>query len=195
MTQDFARFAGWAALASGAAAIVAFAAIAIFFAGVKPFGPVNDIALVVTALTMAPLALAFHQLGQDRGPALSLAALILGLAGMLVFAGNNTLMILGVTRITSYDKVADPVLAINLAGFAGIGLWMIAAGLIANPVGILPAGLTWLGLASGAGFAVMALAFWRLGGFHPVTMAAGLIWQIGYPIWAIWLGRVLLSGR
>lgn len=195
MTTEFTRYASWAAYASGAAAIIALVSIATFFAGVKPFGPVNDIVLVATALTMAPLALAFYQLEKGSLATFSLITLIVGLAGMLAFAVNNTLMVFGVVQITSYEKVADATLALNLICFAAMGLWLMAADYFARLGGILPAGLIWLGLVSGLGFAMMALAYWRLGGYHPVTMVAGLIWQIGYPIWAIWLGRVLVSGK
>lgn len=186
MTTEFTRYAGWAAYTSGAAAIIAFVAIALFFAGVKPFGPVNDVALVITALTMTPMALAFYWFEQGQGLALSLATLILGLAGMLIFAGNNTLMILGLVKITSYEKVADPTLAINLMGFAAIGLWMMAADYLARPIGVLPAGLIWLGLASGAGFALMALAYWRLGGYHPMTIVAGLFAAVAIGLYLRW---------
>ena len=196
MPMELTRIGGWSALASGAAAILALIAIALFFAGVPSLGPANDLLLALMALSMAPIAVALFRLAQQRfGPVAVAVLLIGGLAAMLVFAINKVLMVLGVVRVTTYTRIGDRTLATAMLGFAGVGLWLLAANLLGRWHGWLPAGLTWLGVAVGLGFILMAATYWRWGGSHPLMYVSGLAWQLGYSIWAIWLGRMLLAGQ
>jgi hypothetical protein len=59
----------------------------------------------------------------------------------------------------------------------------------------LPAGLTWLMVVFGLGYLLSALGIWLGGQQHPLAAGGYLLSVLTGPVWAIWLGRLLLNGR
>ena len=49
-------------------------------------------------------------------------------------------------------------------------------------------------IAAGAGYLLTALGFHRGGQQHPLFYAGSLLMVVGYSVWAIWLGLLLLTG-
>jgi hypothetical protein len=187
--MNWTQLASPAAYLSGIVAILALIAIGIFFAGVKPFGPINDLLLGTMGLLMIPIAIGLNQI--EPPGTLRTLAMIVGIVAMLGLAAHQILLVTGKVKINNYDRITEPTLAFMQIAFGVIGLWLIAVNFFARNLTLLPSGLMIVGYLAGAGFVLMPVAYWRVGMQHPLTYMTGILWQIGFPIWAIWLGNVL----
>jgi hypothetical protein len=94
-------------------------------------------------------------------------------------------------------------------GLGLIGLWMILVNILGRTTN-LPRGSAWLGILAGVSIIQLPLAVIAIGGpafldepsialnnpFFMFAFAAGVLGiSIGYAIWAIWLGRLFLTGK
>ena len=71
-------------------------------------------------------------------------------------------------------------------------MWALLNGCLARSGGTLPGGMTWLLLIFGLSFMITAVGWYQSGPENPLVMIGFLIGAIAGPIWAIWLGRMLL---
>jgi hypothetical protein len=183
--------AGWAAYLSAAASIVTFVTGILFFSAGQPWGTINDAASVFQVLFMLPIVLALHHLFLlgPSAPALSLLAAVIGTIGMLVTAVLQTLLVFGKVKFEQTIRTT-----LTAGGGIGIGIWLVLIGCLALASGVLPGGLAWLGLVAGGGYILVVVGFWLGGQRNPLFMVGSLVAVIGYSMWAIWLGRVFLSG-
>jgi hypothetical protein len=180
-------FVGWSAYVSAAANILGFVTLIAFFAVGEPFGVINDLTTIILALSMVLLAFVLHELHQRTAPRLSFGAFVIGVLAMLSAAVLQTLFVLGSINF-GLTAVAVPV-AVGV-----IGVWLEINSYIGPSSGTLPRGLIWVGIVAGGGY-VLAIVGFLLGGQHPLAAVGGLTAVICYPIWAVWFGRLLLSGR
>jgi hypothetical protein len=177
---------GWAAYLSAAATALTFATGILFFTVGGPFGKINDIFSVLQVLFMVPLAILFVQVLAPDKPVLAIMAAAVGIVGMLAVAYGQSLLVLG--RIDFEGS-----LRYFPAGGA-IGLWLAAVSLMAAQAGEMPELLVWLGVLAGAGYLATVIGFLMGGQEHPVFYIGGVVLGVGYPIWAIWLGRLIFAG-
>jgi hypothetical protein len=186
MTDTFMRFAGWTAYANAGLTIANIVTIMIFFSAGGFWGRLNDGVSVLWALSFIPLAIVLYRVNTPvNGPA-SLLAAVIGIAAMLVFA---VLQILLVMKQVTFEQTVATVL--TTTGI--IGLSLVLNGLLARAGETLPAGLVWLTLAFGLGFVLGGIGFWIGGPQHPLAMVGFLVTALIGPVWAIWLGRLLLN--
>jgi hypothetical protein len=178
-----AAFYSWCAYLSAAATLLTFITGVLFFTVGEPFGVMNDISSVFQVLLMVPLTVAVVQLSPVGYRAPAIAAAVVGIGGMLVTAVGQTLLVL--RRIDFQTSLRFT------PGGAAIGMWLIAVSLLALAGGYLPQGLVWIGIAAGVGYVATVVGFLMGGQKHPLFYAGGVVMAIGYPIWAIWLGRFL----
>jgi hypothetical protein len=178
MTYD-PRMVATFSFVSGIAAILALVFIAIFFAGVPIFGPLNDIALLVMALAAFPVV---HWLGGGR-PVTWVAH-----AGLATWSVLHALMIV---RLVDYDSQTGRswALVVSSLGLAVFGGALVAILLTGAPVSGI---LRWIGIVAGAGFVVMGVGIPAFGTFSPLTYVGGLAWQLGWPVFVVWLARNLV---
>jgi hypothetical protein len=188
MTPQFSRFAGWSAYLSVAATLIGFFFLIFFFTIGQPFGTLNDAASVLQVLFMIPVAIAFHRLLRAKASKASLAAATIGIGAMLVIA---VLQALVVVNAALYPQIGNTVLT---AG-GGLGVWLLLANTLSRQQSIFPGRLTGLGLIAGAGYVVLVIGFWVGGQENILFIVGSLAVVIVYPIWAIWLGRILLSNQ
>ena len=165
-TADLDRLAslsGWVAMV---ALILSGIALALFFGGAGEFwGPVNDALIVVTAVALIPVVLAVGQAAGDRGqpwvPIVSLASL----AGLVLMAVGQTLLIVG--RLSLDGSYVT----------GGIGVipfiaWIVLVAVLALGLGVLPGRTGWLAVATLVTIvALSVLAAITLG---PPTWIAGI---------------------
>lgn len=177
------RFAGWSAYVSAGATIFGFITLITFFMAGEPFGTMNDVSSVFISLSALPVLLALHQLHRSAAPTGSFIALIIGVLGALSAAVFQIIFI--VTRKTYGDSVT------LFYGVFGLSLAMYSYLALTDKV--LPRGLAWFGIVAGIGYILVNTGFILGGENHPLTYIGGLASIIGYPTWAIWLGRQLLS--
>ena len=181
-------FVGWSAYTSAAANIIGFVTLIAFFSVGEPFGVINDLTTVILALSMVPLALMLHKLTQRTHPRLSFGVVAIGVLAMVTAAVLSALLVLGLVAI-ELTLVASPVT------FGVIGVWLVLNSYFGRSSGTLPSGLIWVGIVAGAGYVLVIVGFLLGGQQHPLAAVGGLTAVICYPIWAVWFGRLLLSGR
>ena len=155
------RVAGWAALASSVVAAIGVVFILLLYAGMLtgatallPFGPANDVCVIVQYLLALPVALALDRILRRHAPTasrLATCAAIVGIVGVTVF---QSLLLAGAL---SFERQILPAsLSVLL-----MGLWIVVAGGVGQRSGELP--------ASRASIVAAALYFgypvwaWRVG--------------------------------
>jgi hypothetical protein len=208
-----ARYGASSALASGILAVVSAVFLILFYAleapgllesgnteAFAPFGRTNDALIGLMALVAIPAALRLHQSWRTRtaGPGLANSAgLAIGLVSMIGLGIFQLLFAAGL--------IGAKAAGFSTLGFGGLGLWvlLVSAGRADEA---LRGGLRWIGIATGIGNMLLPVAFVGAGGTQAIddpeavlrmplvliSFIAGVIAsEIGYPIWAIWLGRRL----
>jgi hypothetical protein len=221
------RYAGWSAYLSAVLGILSTVFLFVFYgvevpqvvaaggAGTQVFGTLNDITGLFQLFFMLPLTVALYRLSSARRPGLSVAALLLGLAGLLLAVVAQALL---VAQVISF--VVN--LPIVLAALLLIGVWLILTNHLGRSAGALSARLAWVGEATGVAFFLagcfaplvvlagpngpLAAAAASVGIYatqHPVIIVGGivvaapifLLWSFGTLIWCVWLGRRLLAAH
>jgi len=187
------RRVAWAAAAAGIAGVIGVAKLA--FLGLtawigQPFGMLNDLALALLVLAIAPVMLGCYELGgvTPLWPArLSLAS---GVSAAVVYAA---LQLAFVARLVTFDYThpATGPLLVQCVALVVVGLWLTGAPPLAGPW--LPGPLRWLGAAGGLGAVLIGVGLIAAGLGHPVTQVGGLAFDLLFPVWALLLARVLSS--
>ena len=114
------RVAGWCAYLSGIVAIFGIVFLVAFFTVGGGFGKLNDIAAIVQLALMLPIAVTLQQLLRPHGPALSMVAMLLGIAGMLAVIALQILLVVGV--LTFKQQI----------GMVGVGYLLILGWFVIN---------------------------------------------------------------
>lgn len=179
---------GWIAYLSAAATLLTLITGILFFTVGKrfgePAGKINDVASVFQVLLMIPLAILFVQ-GLPSA-ILGWLAAVVGILGMLISAFGQSLLIFGRIDFEGSTRFFP-------AGGA-IGVWLMAICALAMSTGQLPPLMTWIGILAGAGYIATVIGFLWGGQGNALFYIGGFVLGIAYPAWAIWLGRLLLSG-
>ncbi len=182
------HYVGWSAYVNVAANIIGFVSLFAFFAVGGPAGIINDISSIFFSLSLIPLALTWHYLHRSLFPSLSLVVAIIGILAIITAAILQALLVFGVVEL---EQTLRSVLVAN----AVIGVWLILNGFLARISSTLPRGLAWWSIIAGIGLVLIIVGFWIGGQEHPLTIIGGLVAFVGILIWAIWLGRLLLTGK
>lgn len=181
----FTQLVGWSAVFNGVTSIASTLTLILMFTVTAFFGPLNDAISVIWVLSFIPLAIFFYQLHQPFNAPLSLIAAVAGIGAMLVFAVAQMLLVL---RVVRFEQSIGLVLLMG----AIIGLWAMLNGFLARSGQTLPSAMAWLLIIFGASYILTAIGWNAAGQQHPLVMIGFLIGAIAGPIWAIWLGRLLL---
>ena len=182
---QFLQLSGWSAVINGIASIGSTMTLMLMFAVAVFFGPVNDAISVIWGLTFIPMAFFFYRLNQPVNVPLSLITSVTGVAAMMIFSVAQALLVIGVV---SFEQSQGLVLSMG----AVIGLWALLNGFMARSGSSLPPAMTWLMIIFGVSFLITAVGWYRSGPQNPLVMIGYLIGAIAGPIWAIWLGKMLL---
>jgi len=203
MHQQLSHIGGWSALINGVFAILGAIFLVIFFVKGEPFGTLNDLTTLPWALALLPVLWLFYKLGLDRYKSISIIALIagiIGLAGVFILQLLLVLKIITVFQQTYYITSA----------FGVIGVWILIASYVGRNENFIPPALATFGTVLGVAWVLAAVCV-LIGGFppadsissmsdmssfNPITLIGISLIFLGYfiqPIWAIWMGRFLLS--
>jgi hypothetical protein len=189
MSQSVLSIFGWTAYANGILTVANMVTLALMFGVSMSWGRVNDAISVVWLLSFLPLALLLAQVNQSvMGRAVAVGTAIVGVVAILVFALLQSLLVVGQVR---FEQTLAAVM--TLGGV--LGLWLLLNGLLALMGKTLPGGLAWLSIGFGLCYILGAIGYW-LGGYEQPILWIGV--AVGYlvgPVWAFWLGRLLLRGR
>ncbi len=207
MNTRVATYAGWAAYLSGMAGILAMVTLLLFFGleatpnsaqGFHIWGPLSDICPIIQMLLLVVVARALYLMERQTAPGVSLFAEVIGMVGMLGVAVLQLLLILDV--IPFEQEVGPVVVATGV-----VGVWLILANHIGRVQRLLPSHLAWLGIAVGVAFLFEPAMLSMVGGGvdwrnimsnYILLIGSALIFlvaYVGFPVWAIWLGRALTA--
>ena len=196
------RFAGWAAILSGVAAILAMVTVILFFALEMDsseehlWGPLSDIFPIIQMALLLVVARGLHVIQRPATPRTSIIGMVIGVVGMLSVIVLQTFLRMGAMQFA--QEIGPLVMA-----FALVGVWLIVANYLGRQRS-LPSRLAWLGMVVGVAYVLEPVivfvaggADWRAYMSNPLLVVVSavifLLAYVGFPIWAIWLGRVLLA--
>jgi hypothetical protein len=119
---------------------------------------------------------------------LSLGALVVGGVAVLIVAFLQSLLVFkGISSEQSSEIVT--------IAFGGFGISLAVFNYLAYSNQSFPARLAIWGMVAGAGSALGTLGVLIGGEEYPLTYLGALVLLIAYPVWAIWFGKLLLSGK
>ncbi|MEP7356068.1 MAG: hypothetical protein ABI847_02375 [Anaerolineales bacterium] len=182
------------AVVAGVVQLVGLLSLIVFFVIGEPFGTLNDLCIALTGILSAALAWQLFAAFPARSPALGwLVVALAGVGALIVVAGSE----LVITRTTGWVLAG---LWMEF-GYALIGVWLLVFCLAAPAGADWPRGLTVLGLVAGGLMLLGCLtlpgllrgldAWEALPWYVNVGQAGSLGWLLLYPLWCLWLGRVL----
>lgn len=162
------------------------------------FGTLNDLCIAIEAILSALLAWMLFPAHRALSPRSSQFMLAAALAGALVAFIGSVFVIFDITGWFLAGLM-------NFFGYALVGLWLLGLNYLARRMDGWPRRLVQFGLVSGASMAIGLLTGPGIVGrvddpelapwFWYVAPVASLGWLLLYPIWSIWLGRLLLMNR
>lgn len=176
---------GWSAILSAVATILTFLTGALFFAGAKWLGKLNDLFSVFQVILMIPLVFFFNQLITPHSYVTLIISSLFGLGGILFSAVGQIRLLL--------DKIDFEESLKYFPAGAAMGFWLIMVNVYSRGSGELPAGLIWAGIGAGIGYLLIVGGFLKGGQKDPIFYGGSLLLGICYPIWGIWLGRLILG--
>jgi hypothetical protein len=188
---------GWVAITTGVSAILAVIFLTLMATVNMSFGTVNDVFNGIIGISSAVLAWMSYAEHHAKSPLMSQIALSLAVVGAIFTIVGSILIIYGFT---------DFVLAGWYTGIGNalIGVWLVAFCYSIQRGDALPHNLIMFGLVVGAFMAVGLIGI--PGIFAGIDSMESMPWYlyiaffgylgtyILYPIWTIWLGRMILSG-
>ena len=181
-TQEVVTYSIYFYLSAGATFLTFLTGI-LFFTKGKFWGRINDIFSIIQVLIMIPLAIFFFNLSSTGFQLLKGVALILGLAGMLIAAYGQTLLV--------FNRIDFKTSQNYFPAGAGIGVWLILVNSILAGTAEFPLNLIWTGLLAGAGYLAAVIGFLKGGQENSLFAIGALVLGISYPVWAIWLAQMI----
>jgi len=192
------RTLGWLAIAIGGVILIGDVSLILFFTVGGFFGTFNDLCIAFAAILSALLAWMLYPAHRALSPRLSQFLLSAALVGALVASIGSAFVIFDITGWFLAGLM-------NFFGYALVGLWLLGLNYFAKRKSTWPRYLVQFGLVSGAIMAIGLLTGPGIVGrvddpelapwFVYVAPVASLGWLLLYPIWSIWLGRLLLRNR
>ena len=186
---------GWIAIATGISAILSIIFLILMYAVNPAFGRVNDVFNSIIGISSVILAFMLYAGHHARSPLMSQLALALVVAGAVLAIIGSILIIFGFTGFVLAGWYSG-------IGFALIGLWLAVFCYAFLRSEALPHNLVIFGLIVGA---FMVIGLLGIPGIvagvdsmqaMPWYLYAAFFGWLGiyilYPIWTIWLGRILL---
>ncbi|MGH2391895.1 MAG: hypothetical protein ACRDGH_00160 [Candidatus Limnocylindria bacterium] len=184
-TQRIVSSAAIAAYVVAAAGLVGLVSSGLSVTADQPWRALNDGALLVMTAAVAPLMLAFYELGGRTPTRLAQAAQTLGWVSVLTFCVIQVLQMTGAVVI-DWDAAASGAFRVGSAALVYIGLWIAGANLLAGP---WLNQVRWLGVAAGLAGVVYASGL-LLGGVDTGwTSLGGISYLILLPTWAFLMAR------
>ena len=182
------ELAARSALLVSLAGVVALVTISLFLGGFGDvFGGIDDAALFVMTLALAPVMGMFYESGGRTPLRPAQASLISAVLAVLVWCVVQALMIRGVVTF-DYEAPATGAFAVEALAVIVIGLWLAGADLLA--AAWLPNPIRWLGVVAGVGTVVYAIGLLKGGVNDPLVIVGGIAYQILLPAWAFLLWRL-----
>ena len=169
-----------AARVVAAAGLIGLVAIGLFWWAGQPWGTAHDVAQLVMTLALAPLMLAFYELGGRTPTPLAQAAQASGWIAVLTWSAVQASMIAGLVEF-EYGTPATGAFAAWAVALAVIGLGCAGANLLAGP---WLGRVRWLGVVAGLATAIFGIGV-VAGAVDDADSYLGIGCQLGLTIWAV----------
>ena len=197
--NDFpSRNLGWLAIAVGGVVLLGDVTLILFFTIGGFFGTLNDLCIAFAAILSGLLSWILYPANRAYSRRLSQLLLTAALVGALVASIGSAFVIFDVTGYFLAGLM-------NFFGYGLVGLWLLGLNYCAQRRSRWPRRLVQFGLVSGASMSVGLLTGPGIVGridnpelapwFEYVAPVASFGWLLPYPIWSIWLGRLLITNR
>jgi len=135
---DLYRLAGMSSWVALVAIVLSGIALALFFGGAGAFwGPVNDAFIVLTAIALIPAVVAVARFSGDRGSPWVAILTVACVAGLLLIATGQTLLIVGRLSL-------DGSYVTGGVGVLPLLAWILLVAVLSLAMGILPSTVGWL---------------------------------------------------
>lgn len=188
-TRRIVSGASIAAYVVAAAGLVGLVSAGLSFTADQPWGALNDGALLVMTAAIAPLMLAFYELGGRTPTRLAQAAQTLGWVSVLTFCVIQVLQMTGAVVI-DWTTAARGAFGVGSGALVYVGLWIAGANLLAGP---WLNQVRWLGVAAGVTGVVYAAGLLLGGVDTDRTSLGGISYLILLSAWAFLMARELRS--
>ena len=172
---------------AGVAGVVGLVTAGLAMSAGQPWQTLNDLALLVLIGALAPLMLAFYELGGLTPTRLAQLAQTLGWASVLTWCAIQVLQLVGAVAI-DWRAPAVGAFAVGSLALAYIGLWIAGANLLAGP---WLGQERWLGMAAGIAAVIFAAGLLRGGVDTGLTTVGGFGFLVLVPVWALLMARLL----
>jgi hypothetical protein len=198
-------FVGWSTIGSVASWLLQFVFLGLMFSvAMSPYGMMSDFSYMLGALLTLPFMVAFYLLYRAEQGMVSFIALLVGVTGVVII--NMSQFMLVTKQLTLAQNMPKVALGTGL-----IGLSILLFSLLGRANALITGGFNWLGIILGVMMAmgILVASFygkeivammsgtldWSMANpIMLVVIAANFLSQLGYPVWGIWLGRMLLRG-
>jgi hypothetical protein len=194
-------------LAAGISAVIQIILLTLMFTVSRsPFGTISDYFYVLTPLLILPLFMAIRKFQGVQFAEISHVIQIIGIIGILIASLAQVILLL---------KIIDFKQSIwgNSIGVGFIGILILAFALVNLDNSGLPVSFKWFGVILGVVMAIgIPAVFIFIDEFYALSHSGGLDWasvnplfypavlagvltQIGLPVWLIWAAQLILKGN
>jgi hypothetical protein len=150
-TADLYRLASLSTWVSLVALVLSGIALGLFFGGAGQFwGPINDALIVASAITLIPAVVAVLRLAADRGTPWVLILSVAAMAGLVLIAVGQTLLIVG--RLSLEGSYVT-----GAVGVVPVLAWIVLVAVLSLGSGVLPSTTGWLAVATIASIVVASI--------------------------------------
>lgn len=181
-TADLDRLAGLASWVSLVALVLSGIALALFFGGAGQFwGPVNDALVVIAAITLIPVVVAVIRAAGDRGAPWVLVISVAAVAGLVLIAAGQTLLIVGRLSLEGSFVTGG-------VGVVPVLAWIVVVAILGLGHDVLPREVGWLAVACLVAIAAMSIVGMVSQG--PALWVAAIALLV---LLAAWLARLAIA--
>lgn len=150
-TADLYRLASLSTWVSLVALVLSGIALGLFFGGAGQFwGPINDALIVASAITLIPAVVAVLRLAADRGTPWVLILSVAAVAGLVLIAVGQTLLIVGRLSLEGSYVTGG-------VGVVPVLAWIVLVAILSLGSGVLPSTTGWLAVATIASIVVASI--------------------------------------
>lgn len=207
MNFSDATFIGRFTLAAGISALIQIILLGLMFTVSRsPFGTISDYFYVLTPLLILPLFLAIRKFQGVQNATIPQVVQIIGIIGILTASIAQVILLL---KVIEFKQSIWG----NSIGLGLIGIPILVFSLMNVGNSNLPMSFNWFGVILGVMMAIgIPAVFFFIDAFFALSHSGNLDWasvnplfypaviagvltQIGLPVWLIWAARLILTGN
>ena len=181
-TADLDRLTGMASWVALVALVLSGIALALFFGGAGQFwGPVNDALIVISVISLIPVVVGVIRAAGDRGAPWILVISVAAVAGLVLIATGQTLLIVGRLSLEGSFVTGG-------VGVVPVLAWIVVVAILGLAGDVLPREVGWL--AAACLVAIVAISIVAMVTRGPALWVAAVALVI---LLAAWLARLAIA--